>query len=777
MKFAVVVKSLSLLFSLCCVAMLPALPSNTLLLFSVPLLAALLFLKPRLGLVYWPMAIFVGGFVYGCITARDYISQRLPADLLGVEVEITATIVSLPHRDERRLRFLSELESIRPLKQSKSITWDGRIRLSWYGSAAPDLMAGDKVRLVVKLKSPSGFMNPGGFDLEQWMAQKKIIATGYVRSKSFDVSKSVISRAWAPVSSMRNLVQQKLLNASDGLDSLGVILALAVGDRSGISKIQWDSFIATGTNHLLAISGLHISLVAGVFALAVRGLWRYTSLSRRSTRSGCALVVGLLAAFCYSAMAGFSVPTLRALMMFVVLVFLIMARRHQRRTQSLAVALTIVSLLDPLSVMSPGFWMSFAAVAVLYIVFSNAQGKGFYACAQRLMRGHVLISIGLYPLTLLFFGQASLIAPFANLLVTPLVGMLVTPLVFLSALLVFLSESMAATVLVVADFLLQFAFSLLAYLSGLPFALVKLAGLSSSVLVLASCSAVLMLVPLSNSLRLLSWFMLLPLVFASAKRNLDAGAYEVIFLDVGQGTSVVVLTARHTLVYDTGDQFSTRFNAADAVIVPYLHSRSISSIDRLVVSHADRDHAGGADDLLQSLQVSSLMMSDRLPQLPDEPYVRCSAGDSWVWDEVSFVILHPQLEAAGSKNDRSCVLSITSAGGTTLLPGDIEASGEYQLLQSGLLQPADIMLSPHHGSATSSGSGFINAVQPEYVIHSTGYKNRFGFPKQEVTRRYSAIGAAQFNTAETGAIEFLVSDAGIEVSQYREQSRRWWHRR
>jgi len=364
----------------------------------------------------------------------------------------------------------------------------------------------------------------------------------------------------------------------------------------------------------------------------------------------------------------------------------------------------------------------------------------------------------------------------ANLLVTPLVGLLVTPLVFMSALAVLVSSTLAAFILSIADYLLQLTFTLLGFFSTVPFALVKLSGFTTTAVALSAVTALLMIVPMSPGLRAISFILTLPLFFPQFGR-LQHGDYRVTFLDVGQGTSVVVRTASHTLIYDTGDQFSKRFSAADAVLIPYLRSSAITTVDRLIVSHADRDHSGGADEVLDELNVASLMLSSPLPQRPDAPHDVCRTGDSWEWDAVRFTILHPDSGMVGSDNDRSCVLRISTAGGVhTLLPGDIEAYAEGRLLRSGELQSVMILLSPHHGSATSSGSQFIAALQPQYVVHSTGFKNRFDFPREEVTARYRSEGARQFNTAESGAIDFWVSDGSVAVSQYRVASRRWWHR-
>ena len=788
-----VVNAVALVASCCVVAYLPEIPSPSVRFFTVllALFLVLVLVKRNARTLIAPVLIFVSGFLYASACASYQLSSRLPGELLGVELELTGTVIGLPVKSGRRLRFLCDIDSLSPLN-SKDATGAaagvtdhiaehlqvsrGRLRIDWYGSEVPDLKAGNKIKVVVKLKSPSGFMNPGGFDLERWLTQKKIIATGYVRSKSFDVTKSIVSDSVTSLASVRHKLQRRLLQATEGLSAGGVILALTVGDKNGINDDHWDTFISTGTNHLLAISGLHISLVAGFVALLARSIWRIAPLATSGSKQTFALLAALLAATCYAAMAGFTVPTVRALTMFATLALLMMHRRHQRRAHSLAIAVIVVCLSDPMSVLSAGFWMSFAAVAVLYLVFSDTYRADRSSFAWRLLRGHVLVSLGLYPLTILFFQQASLIAPLANLLVTPIVAMLVTPVVFVAALVALISVPLAASVLMLANYLLEFSLSLLMFLASSPWALLKVAGVGYSALLLGAFAAVVCLIPVSLYTRLICLVLLLPLFFPHTD-ELDHQSYAVTFLDVGQGTSVVVRTRHRVLVYDTGDQFSQNFSAAEAVVIPYLRSKGIEVIDKLVVSHADRDHSGGADELLDQMNVSALISSAPLPQRMDAPFVKCEDGMQWVWDGVKFKFLHPRKDSGGSKNDMSCVLKISSQQGyDTLLPGDVEVLGERSLVAGSELSGIDILMSPHHGSLTSSGIKFINKAGAAYVVHTVGYQNRFGFPKQEVVSRYAASDAKQYRTDQSGAIEFIVTSTGIAVSEHRKASHRWWYR-
>jgi len=772
----VVQTAVALVASCCCVAFLPKiLPLPVLSLFGLSGFALIYLLaKSHNRYLLTTILVFVSGFLYASAYASYQLSLRLPDAFLGVETELIGTVTGIPVKSGRRLRFICKIHSLQLVEAAETASEAadsikvnrGKLRIDWYGNEAPELKAGNTIRVVVKLKAPSGFMNPGGFDLERWLTQKKIIATGYVRGKSFDVSESVISANNTSLASVRHRLQRRLLHASEGLATRGVVLALTVGDRSRINDDHWDSFIATGTNHLLAISGLHISLVAGFVALMARLLWQLAPQIIPVSKQTFALLSALLAASCYSAMAGFTVPTVRALTMFIVLAVLFMA-----------IALMVVCLCDPLSVLSAGFWMSFAAVAVLYLVFCDTRKQGRSSLPWRLLRGHVLISVGLYPLTILFFQQASLVSPVSNLIVTPVVAMLVTPLIFFASLVALFSVPLSAMILLIANYLLEFSISVLVFLSSWPWALIKVGGFGYVGLLLSAFASVILLIPVRIYTIVICLVLVLPLFFPRTGK-LDDQSYAVTFLDVGQGTSVVVRTRNHVLVYDAGDQFSKTFSAADAVIIPYLQSLHINSIDMLIVSHADRDHSGGADELLAKMQVPQLVSSAPLPQSIGTPFVRCQRGMQWSWDGIEFSFLHPREQSGGSTNDMSCVLKVSNKSGIdTLLPGDIETFGERSLALNEAFKSIEILNSPHHGSLTSSSVNFINRAEADYVVHSVGYQNRFGFPKDEVVQRYAASGARQYQTDLSGAVEFIISGTGIEVSEYREQGRRWWHRK
>lgn len=724
------------------------------------------------------VAFFVAGFVTAFAHASFQQLQQLPAAYLGTEVEVTGTVTGLPEQRAASLRFLLKLESLNlPETPLMMNSMSSLVRLSWYGSTTPPLVTGDRLKLLVKLRRPNGFLNRGGFDYEKYLYQQRIVATGYVRSKPPFASDMFISHdgsGW--LAGARNWIRDRLLQAGQQLPNRGLILALAVGDRSAIESSQWDVFIATGTNHLLAISGLHITLIGGFCALLARTAWRYSSLLQRIPRDECSLYAALFGAFIYAAMAGFSVPTQRALLMFCVLAVFSLLKRHQRRSTGLAFALIAVCAINPMSVMAPGFWMSFAAVAILYLVFAFAPRDGWQHRTIYAIRGHFLITLGLYPLTVLFFQQASLVSPVANFVAVPVVGLLVTPAVFVCSLLAIFSVPLATALLSPVDWVLSLMSGLLAIMAQWPFAVIKPMAVSSAAVFFLIVAAMLVLLPLRSRLRWLAVVLVLPLLFP-AGRHPPLGTYRVTFLDVGQGTSVVVQTRSHSLVYDAGPQYSASFNAADAVIIPYLRSQGITSLDTLLISHNDSDHSGGAHEMVDGIPISRLMVSAALGGNISLEQEYCRAGDGWEWDEVEFTVLYPTASDNGSENDLSCVLRIqTRKGRATLLPGDIEKLGEQRLLENGVV-PVEILMAPHHGSATSSTDLFVEALKPKHVVYTAGFENRFGFPKQRVAARYHRLGSLQYQTGNSGAISFEVSDdAPILVSEFRKRKEAFWRR-
>ncbi|ORU93972.1 MAG: MBL fold metallo-hydrolase [Cycloclasticus sp. symbiont of Bathymodiolus heckerae] len=740
------------------------------LLTSLPTIANMFFIFCfALAVFKWARSLscFLLGFVWVATYAMSIESHQLPEILEGEEVLVVGEVVNLPVQDVRSTRFLLRVGTVE--SSDHDITFPSIIKLSWYGRGH-ELKSGERWRLKVKLKRRHGLVNPHGFDYEKWLFQQKIGATGYVR-KSED-NKRLEASDKVSVSYWREHLRSYLNVGLAGSQHLGVVKALVLGDRSGINDKQWEVFRQTGTSHLIAISGLHIGLISAL----VFGLVRWLSLRClpiRHKAGQCALVISLIAAFLYAALAGFSVPTQRALIMLSVVLAAAFWRRHYTPFHVISVALFGVLLIDPLAPLSAGFWLSFAAVAViLYGVVGRLSRAG---AVRQLMAIQWWVAIGLMPLVLLFFGQVSLIAPLANMLAVPLVSFLIVPLLFAALLLSMLSETLSVVVLRLANKLIDYMWQFLEMLSGIELSSLSLSGVSVLACFIAVVGVVFLLLPKGFIPKPLACLLFIPLLFPMKVGKLSDGEFKLVLLDVGQGLSAVIHTSNHTLVFDTGAKYSEKSDLASTVVMPYLNGEGITQIDTLLISHGDNDHAGGANTLLASFKVNSLMTSVSAMFAKHKP-IECKYGVAWVWDGVEFEILSPSQFNLFEGNNASCVLRVSSINGSVLLPGDIEKSMESSLLQyKASSLKADILIAPHHGSKTSSTSAFIGAVSPRYVLFPVGYKNRFKFPSKLIVERYSKRGIQSYDTASGGAltVDFL-KDKQLSIDSYRQTHPKFW---
>ncbi len=720
----------------------------------------------------WPLWVMLG-MLWCAGHAAGLLHQGIDDAHEGQDLQVSGEIVSIPERRERGLRFLFSVDPhpqiTRPL---------GLIQLNWYGQV-PDLQIGERWQLKVRLKKPNGFMNPGGFDYEGWLFQKKIRAKGYVRSgkNDRDSNQRVAASHGHWVDRYRHWLSEKIDQALPESEYAGMIKALSIGMRQQMSNPQWQVLTATGTNHLMAISGLHVGLVAGLAMLMVGRLWRLSAtLCLRLPARKAAAVAGLLAALFYAAMAGFAIPTQRALIMLTVALGAVLLQRQITVAPVLALAWLVVLLIDPFSTLSMGFWLSFAAVAV--IVYSMGGRSNTRGLSWRYARIHWIIGIGLAPLLLFAFLQVPIYSFVANFIAVPVVGLLVVPLVLLAVILMPLSSPLGGGLLLVANQLFQWLWPLLQAIANWPFAQWTQQQPPLWTLFCALIGVLLLLAPRGWPGRWVGLFWIAPMLLVSLPRP-DEGELWFTLLDVGQGLSVVVETANHTLIYDTGAA-SGRMDSAKMVLLPYLRSQGISRVDRLVVSHDDRDHSGGVASLLEGVAVGELM-TPNIERFMDERHRTCQAGYQWRWDGVEFSFLHPQDPAQWrGDNNRSCVLKIQSSGGSVLIVGDIERRVEQTLVDQfsdGLA--SDILVAGHHGSNSSSSARFIAAVSPHYVLYATGYRNRYGFPHADVVQRFDEQPVKQLNSAESGALQFKISpQQGIlAVEGFRLRMRRLWHRR
>jgi competence protein ComEC len=744
----------------------------------VPLTVLWIVLARRAGARVFPNSIAIvtfaaAGFFWAAAVGSWKLADDLAQTWEGRDVEVAGVVAEMVQPNEHGTRILFDVE--RPYTLNARIP--SRVSLMWYandGVPAPDLHAGQRWRVTVRLHRPHGNANPDGFDFEAWMLERDIRAVGYIRTQPAPYL--IDPRVWRPgymLERSREAVRARLLKALGDRPYAGVIVALAIGDQQAIPPDQWQVFTRTGVNHLMSISGLHITMVASMALVLALQLWRRSAtLVLKLPAIRAATICGLFVALAYAALSGFAVPAQRTVYMLAVVAVALWSGWATRPSAVLAAAAALVVVLDPMAVIAPGFWLSFGAVAVITLAAGSRIGRTGWLRAWA--QTQWAVTLALVPFLLAMFQQVSLVSPLANAFAIPLVSLVVVPL------------SLTASVLPLdwiahaAHLVMTFCMVMLQALSDLPDAVWQQHAPAAWAVPLAVAGAIWMLMPRGFPARWVGAALMLPLFLWMPPKILP-GELRVTVLDVGQGLAVVVRTRDHVLLYDTGPAFTEQIDAGGRIVVPYLRAAGVGRLDAMVVSHDDSDHSGGALSVLQALPVDWLATS-----LPKDHAIRiaaarsrsCNAGERWDWDGVSFEFLHPQSadynDADRKDNDRSCVLRIVSPYGSVLLPGDIEKGSESRLLQAPGSLRADVLLAPHHGSRTSSTPQFVAAVAPALTVFSVGYRNRFGHPHPAISARYRAVGSRTVRTDLSGAVIIAMKPTGMEMQRWREADRRYW---
>jgi len=736
----------------------------------VAMLPALPFIKAFFVPVYRVGLFVAAGFCWTLWLAWWYVGTGLPARYQADRVELVGVIDQIPYRNKALARFGFQVQS--PFR--------GRVRLSWYGAPAT-LQPGQRWRLTARLKRPNGYFNPGGFDYEKWLFRHRYLATGYVyRNAGAQLLRPGVLPLGTRIHRYRYRLYRRL---SARLQRLGVareiqgfVLALSLGERQRIQRPQWRVLAVTGVGHLLAISGLHVGIVAAwTFWLASRLWGAWPSLSRHLAAPKAGAVAALCLSFYYVLLAGFSVPAQRAFVMSAFLLGGILSGRRLYPERVLAGALLLVLVFDPFAALSAGFWLSFWAVAI--ILFITAYRRRQSTGLRRWPQIQWSLSLAVAPLTLFFMHGASLISPLVNLVAIPLVSVFVVPVLLVALLSATLFPVLSDWLLLGASGVFSWLWQGLTLAAQFDWAWWQFS-LQQVWRLLAACVAVLLLLmPSGVAARALALVFLLPLLVPPAA-NIRHGELVLTMLDVGQGLALVLRTRRHTLVYDTGPRFRSGFNTGDAVIVPYLRAMHTRRLDMLVISHADRDHVGGLAAVIDAYPPRRLL-SGEARKVSAPAAAPCRAGQRWNWDGVRFEVLHPLPATTAAANDRSCVLKVSAGKSSVLIPGDIHREVEASLLTTlGARLRADVLVVPHHGSTTSSSARFVSTVRPKYALVSAGYRNRYGFPAQKVVDRYRRAGVHLLQTASLGAVQLRLGSNGVQLD-YRERvkNRRFWHRR
>jgi len=706
----------------------------------------------------------VAGFLWSWFHGYTMLAERLPIEWEGRDLVVEGRIASLPRISDLWTGF--DLDSLTLTMDGETRPWQRGLRLSWYGAERSSLLVGERWSLAVRLKRPHSLMNPGGFDQETWLFQSGIHAQGTVRSR-LPVVRLDTGHWRYTIGRWRQSLAAAISQARPDSPYLGLLQGLAIGETALVTPAQWDTLVRTGTLHLLAISGSHIALVAGLAYLVVRYLWAWAGtapLWLAAPRAGA--MAAILAAMGYAALAGFPVPTQRAVIMVTVGMGATLVGRILQPSRSLNQALLAVLLWDPLASTEAGFWLSFGAVAViLYGVIGRVGHLSHWRAFGRIQWG---VTLGLLPLTLVLFQRVSIYSPLTNLIAIPWWELGTVPVVLAGTLLLSISPVLGGGLLALADLSLEKLWPILEFFATLPLATWSPPAPPAWAVVLGVAGALLLLAPRGFPGRWLGFIGMAPLIVLPAPRP-PTGELWLTVLDVGQGLSAVVRTATHTLVYDTGPQHSNGRDAGSTVVVPFLRHEGRQQIDTLLVSHADSDHSGGTTSLRAALPITRL-----LGAIPNaEP---CLRGVTWDWDGVNFRVIHPSTESGFSGNDASCVLRVTWSGGALLLPGDITQAAEGQLVAAPEDLRATVLIAPHHGSRHSSTLAFVAAVAPLVVIYTTGYRNHHGFPRPEISARYTAAGAQLFDTVQQGAIELhLGPGLPLAVHSWREEARHYWH--
>ena len=747
---------------------------------ALALVFSLPFIPPRYQLSKYTIIFFLG-FLWALFRAHLVLEVALPGELEGEDVLVTGVISSIPVIEKRMHRFEFDIEALEFKKLKR--TSPGKVRISWYQNAQSKkqfesdikLKAGQRWQFWLRLKQPHGFMNPGGFDYEGWLYQKKIRATGYVRIKANEkkFAKMLDEKSQGyTLLILRQKLYESIMAASFKNQFSGILAALAMGERKGITQEQWQIFRQTGTSHLVAISGLHIGLLAGFVFFIVKRLWPYlgTAALHLASPRAAALISLLVAAF-YAALSGFAVPAQRALIMLLIVMVSIFLQQKLQSSKVLGLALVAVLIYDPVAVLSPGFWLSFSAVII--IGFAAAGRIKFYHSWKAWGLLQWRISLALIPLLIFLFQQASLVSPFTNLVAIPVVSFVVVPMVLIATSIILFLPDMAAGLYSVSDSVLSGLWWFLSNLANTSLSYIYASKPSLLALCLGSIGFTLLLTPGGWPFKRLGIFFLFPL-FYPVKNLPGYGEVEFTLLDVGQGLAAVIQTQSHTLVFDAGPKFNASFDTGAAVVIPFLRQRNINKIDTFIVSHQDNDHRGGVDSVLSQFKVEKLFSSFQM-----NTGELCQAGQQWNWDGVGFEILNPiEKSSYHRRNNASCVLRVKAGEDAVLLSADIEKKAEKDISEKfGKQLQSTYLVAPHHGSKTSSSELFLESVKPEYIFIPVGYKNRYRMPHKIVLRRYSKFNIQVLKTYQSGAISVCFGQKSSNKApvEYRKNHQKYWN--
>ncbi len=774
------------------------------------------------------LVFFIAGLIWGGYWHLGRLKNTLPESLEGVNLVVEGYVDSMVSQKEDGQRF-----SFSPIRWRKpqDVFWNqvnvgefpSRVNLGWYAprlfgfanqsinenqfNKIPKILPGQMWQLPVKLQKPRGQLNPHAFDFEAWAYMNNFGAVGYVGNKGEAIllpQSKFTFEIW--IESIRENLKVKITKAFPNKDPyLGVLIALVIGDQSAINQADWKIFNRSGIGHLISISGLHITMLAGIGFFLGRFFWaRFGSQLLMPTQL-VSFFAGALVAYSYTWIAGFQIPAQRTTMMLLIFGWSLYRGRLISPFDVWLLALWMVLVINPLAILMPGFWLSFGAVAIiLYGMLELNQEftdvDNYYLSRLRksilsAARVQLVVTVGLIPLTAWWFSSISIISPIANAIAIPLISFVTTPFAILGA---FLPSFIGNWFLEFAHLSVELLMFFLEPMARWQWAVMDVTKPSFWRFLIAMGGVVLTIAP--GSLRAyIKWRCIgvvsLFALFIPAFPSIGSGEFRALVWDIGQGSAVLVQTKTKALLFDSGPVGGKSNDPGERILLPYLKAEGINRLDVLAISHKDSDHIGGARSLLAGVDISQVIGSiprkHFIYQIFDQssiPMRPCRAGDQWSWDGVKFEVFHPASYASfdegfhhGKANEISCVIRVSNDSHALWLTGDVEREGEAAIVmrlrrskEAGTIK--NVLMAPHHGSNTSSSLDFLNQISPDWAFSQSGHKNRYGHPHPKVVSRYETRGVSLLDTSKTGAQEWNFAHDGLKIELYREGKRKIWHR-
>ena len=771
-----------------------------------------------------PLWAGVLGLLITVARVEHRLADELAADNENKVSRVVLRVASLVRIQPDSRQFEAEVISSMPdgLPSRIQVSWNAAGWGGPYGLASkdpatfPELVPGQVWRMSLTLKKPHGARNPHAFDYESYMFAQGLRATGSVRGTPHYLGDEPWASLPVVAQRARHYVREAMRPYLEGKRYGAVLLALTIGDQASVTPADWDVFNRTGITHLVSISGSHITMIAAIGGLAMRWTWRRMRVRGRAPAERvpaqiAAALAALLVAWLYCLLAGWGVPARRTFLMLAVIAAAHSLRLPLNVSRLLSLVAFAVVMLDPWALLASGFWLSFGAVYVLMVSpgwWGRAQGYSsrttrrqrlgrFLYLASSLQLG---ITVGLMPLLALIFHQVSLASPLANSYAIPVISLWVTPLSLLLAAVAFVPglEWLASIIAWLGHTALDVIMRPTVWLAQLDLASFDAPAAPFGLTLLALSGLLLAVMPYGFPTRSAAWLLMLPALFWRPERP-DPGDWTAHALDVGQASAIVIQTARHVVLFDTGLRSSATSDDGARTVWPFMRSKGINKLDVMVVSHADIDHAGGAGSLLVSVPVEQSYSSFDLQAYVEREYrllgerggnVRlplavsaCWHGVKWEVDGVAFDFLWPltHYDAARpakreQRNGQACVLRVRGRHHSLLLTSDIGAAQEASLLARGL-DPVDVVMAAHHGSKGSSTVDFVRAVQARHVVAQVGMWNRYGHPSPAVQKRWEQAGAQFWRTDLHGAIAARSQAGELTVQSIRQSNEHYWQGR